>query len=150
MTQFQPLALCRIFGDNLYSFCLNSLKTKYAVSPFLCLVPSAPPQSLSGIAHSSTVVSLTWFAPPLVSIHGILQYYVVKLREQETGRMWTFVSVAAQINIGSLHPYYNYECTVAAHTIAGTGLYTGAVVVQTHEAGLNIILSLALCDVNFQ
>jgi len=64
--------------------------------------------------------------------------------------MWTFVSVAAQINIGSLHPYYNYECKVAAHTIAGTGPYTGAVIVQTHEAGLNIFLSLTLCDVNFQ
>jgi len=34
-----------------------------------------------------------------------------------------------------LHPYYNYECKVAAHTIAGTGPYTQAVIVQTHEAG---------------
>ena len=67
MTQFQPLALCCISGDNSHSFCLNSLKTKYAVSPFLFLDPSAPPQSSSGIAHGSTVVSLTWFAPVVFS-----------------------------------------------------------------------------------
>jgi len=80
------------------------------------------------------MVRFTWSAPPLVSIPGILQNYVVKLREIETGQMWTFVSVAAHINVGSLHPYYNYECKVAAHTIAGTGPYTQAVIVQTHEA----------------
>ena len=114
---------------------------------FVCPVPSAPPQSLSGIAQSSTVVNFTWSAPPIDSILGLLQNYVLKLREIETDQMWTNVSVATHIKILSLHPYYNYECKVAAHTIAGTGPYTEAVIVQTHEAGLVDVINF--CDVYF-
>ena len=96
--------------------------------------PSAPPQSLSGIAVSSTVVTLTWSSPPLIDINGIIRNYVIRIRETETSRMWILQATNSYINITSLHPYYNYECEVAAHTIA-TGPYTDPVSVQTMEAG---------------
>ena len=127
------LTMCLVL---MQTHCILSQTLNMLYLPFVCPVPSAPPQSLSGIAQSSTVVRFTWSAPPIASIPGILQNYVLKLREIETGQVWTFVSVAAHINIGSLHPYYNYECKVAAHTIAGTGPYTEAVIAQTQEAGV--------------
>ena len=96
--------------------------------------PSAPPRSPSGIAVSSTVVTLTWSSPPLIDINGIIRNYVIRIRERETSRVWIFQATNSHINITSLHPYYNYECEVAAHTIA-TGPYTDPVSVQTMEAG---------------
>ena len=100
--------------------------------------PSAPPQSLSAIAISSTVVMLTWSSPPLIDINGIIRNYVIRIKERQTSQVWIFQTTNSHINITSLHPYYNYECNVAAHTIA-TGPYTNPVSVQTMEAGNNIV-----------
>lgn len=50
--------------------------------------------------------------------------------------VWTFFAVDEDINIGSLHPYYYYNCTVSARTSAGTGPYSTPITVQTEEAGL--------------
>ena len=60
---------------------------------------------------------------------------MVKVREIESSILWTFFAVDEDISIGSLHPYYYYECTVAAHTTVGTGPYSAAIRVQTEEAG---------------
>ena len=105
--------------------------------------PSAPPQSLSVIAVSSMVVILTWSSPPLIDINGIILNYFIRIRERETSQVWIFQTTNSHINITSLHPYYNYECEVAAHTIA-TGPYTNPVTVQTMEAGNNMVHSYLL------
>ena len=97
-------------------------------------MPSAPPQSLTGIAVSSTMVMLTWSSPPLIHINGIIRYYVIKIMENETSLMWITEATDSHINITSLQPYQNYEFEVAAHTIA-TGPYTEPAAVQTMEAG---------------
>ena len=80
------------------------------------------------------MVILTWSSPPLIDINGIIRNYFIRIRERETSRVWIFQTTNSQINVTSLHPYYNYECNVAAHTIA-TGPYTNPVSVQTMEAG---------------
>ena len=98
-------------------------------------MPSAPPNNVTGYVESSTLVMFAWLAPPLIDQNGVIQYYVVKLLEVETGALWTFFAVEEDINIGSLHPYYNYECTVAAHTVIGTGPHSIAITVLTEEAG---------------
>ena len=59
---------------------------------------------------------------------------MVMVSEQETGRFWNFFAVEEDINLASLHPFFNYECQVAAFTI-GSGPYTSSVIVQTDEAG---------------
>lgn len=89
---------------------------------------------LVGFAQSTTVIFLTWQPPPAVDVNGIIQYYLADIRELETGRFWDFVAVDEDLQIGSLHPYYTYECTVAAFTI-GTGPYTNSITVLTDEAG---------------
>ena len=101
----------------------------------LPLVPSAPPTSVFGDVQSSTFAVFTWLEPPSIDQNGIIQYYVVKIHEIESGILWTFFAVDEDISIVSLHPYYYYECTVAAHTTVGTGPYSAPIRVQTEEAG---------------
>ena len=79
--------------------------------------PSSPPQSVSGVAQSPTVLSFTWSPPPPVDINGIILYYEVDLREIETGQTWTFFALGDDLRLGSLHAYYTYQCEVAAHTV---------------------------------
>ena len=107
--------------------------------PFLFhyTVPSAPPQHLTGVAESSTVISLSWFPPPSIDINGNLEYYLVTVAETETGQHWTFHAVKPDIIIGSLHPHYHYYCRVSAYTV-GLGPLSAAVDVQTEEEGKEV------------
>ena len=72
---------------------------------------------MSGVAQSTTVLFFTWLPPPSVDINGIILYYEVDLREIETGQRWTFFALGDDLRLGSLHPYYTYQCEVAAHTV---------------------------------
>lgn len=109
-----------------------------------CAEPSSPPSNVSGDVRSSTLVVFTWITPAVIDHNGVITYYVVKLREIETAITWTFFAVDEDINIGSLHPFYHYKCTIAASTSVGSGPSSTAVTVQMEEAGeqtviLNII-----------
>jgi len=84
----------------------------------------------SGVAHSPTLVTLTWSSPPPIDINGNLQYYVVKMTEVESGRFWNFFALDSFIRIGALHPYYHCRSQVAAHTI-DTGPFIDPFYVQT-------------------
>ena len=99
-------------------------------------VPSAPPQSAVGVANSPTQVTLNWSPPPHIDINGDLQYYAARVTEVETGRQWTFYTVDTFVNVGGLHPYFNYRCWVAAHNVLGSGPFTNPFYVQTQETGV--------------
>ena len=112
-------------------------------------VPSVPPSEVTGHVLSSTIISFTWLEPPDIHQNGIIVYYEVQVLENETGILWTFFAVDNNINIASLHPYYDYIGIVAAHTIVGVGPFSAAVSVQTDQAGLftkcSVILLLYFC-----
>jgi hypothetical protein len=95
--------------------------------------PSAPPQNLIGSAQSDTIIDLTWTRPPAVDINGVIRFYSILVEESETGRSWSFTHIEPEISIGSLHPYYNYECRVAAFTV-GLGPNSNSTLIQTNEA----------------
>ena len=101
-------------------------------------VPSASPSEVIGHALSSTIISFTWLEPPDIHQNGVIQYYEVRVVENKTGIHWTFFAVDNNINIASLHPYYDYIGIVAAHTTVGRGPFSAAVSVQTDQAGLFI------------
>lgn len=100
------------------------------------LVPTAPPQSLSGSVQSSTLILLSWEPPPPYDRNGEIVYYLIRMNEQETGRFWTLPVFNNKTTafVGSLHPYYHYECSVVAHTIA-LGPYSDSIVLLTDEEG---------------
>ena len=76
---------------------------------------------------------LMWSPPRAIHINGIIQKYVVKITENETGQMWRFFAFNDEdIVVGSLHPHYHYDCRVAAFTIA-EGTLSTVVTVQTEQ-----------------
>ena len=101
-------------------------------------VPSASPQSLTGSVESSTLIYLSWEAPPPYDRNGEIIYYSIEMHERETGRFWSLPVFNGKTSafIGSLHPYYNYECRVAARTI-GLGPYSEPINLLTNEEGID-------------
>lgn len=101
---------------------------------YVSIVPAAAPEQASGSSPTSTSIVLTWSPPPAVSINGIIDYYVVEIMENRTGRSWTLHSPNLYLTLGSLHPYYVYVCRVAAFTV-GRGPFTPYFEVITAEDG---------------
>lgn len=101
-------------------------------------VPSSPPTSVTGDVQSATLVVFSWLPPPIIDQNGVINYYVVRIREIETNTLWTFFAVDEDISIASLHPFYYYDCRVAAHTIVGRGPFSTTIRVQTEEAGMTL------------
>ena len=110
-----------------------------ALSP-LYIAPSAPPQGFTGSNQSSTAIFLSWMLPPAIDINGVIQYYTVELDEVWTGRTLTFHPISPNISIRALHPYYIYQCRVAAYTVA-LGPFTSNLQIITGEDGKQIYIS---------
>lgn len=98
----------------------------------ILLVPTAAPQMLSGFPLTSTLLRLTWSPPPAEDVNGVITFYLVEVTEVISNTLWTFHAVQTSINVGPLHPYYNYQCRVTAFTI-GTGPFTSFFYVTTGE-----------------
>ena len=113
-------------GDYLNS-CTPQLFYKPPPSPS---APSSPPQSLRGEAENATEVVFTWQPPPPVDINGVLLYYDVIVEELETGQIHQISAPIPELRMNSLHPYYTYECKVAAFTV-GLGPFSSPFSVQT-------------------
>ena len=83
-------------------------------------------------ANSSTSIWLSWTPPPPATRNGIITEYRINVTELDTGRVMLLTTFATSFVVQALHPYYNYECTVSAHTVA-TGPYSFPVTIQTPE-----------------
>lgn len=121
-------------GYVLYHTCIPELNLFFLFTLCLCLAPSSPPQQVSGVAQSSTLLLFSWLPPPLLDVNGIINYYIVRVRETNTGRLWTFYTIEEHIQIASLLPYSYYDCTVSAYTV-GAGPFSHSVSVRTLQAG---------------
>lgn len=80
-------------------------------------------------------ITLQWSPPPHIDRNGVIIYYQLKLEEAETEAVLELTSPELMTTLNSLHPHFNYECSVAAHTSAGTGPFSGALRIQTLSAG---------------
>ena len=100
----------------------------------LYVAPSTPPQGFTGSNQSSTAIVLSWMLPPAIDINGIIQYYTVELDEVWTGHTFTFHPISPNISVRALHPYYIYQCRVAAYTVA-LGPFTSNLQIVTGEDG---------------
>ncbi len=101
---------------------------------FFLIVPSAAPQNPTGLAINSTHLSIVWSPPPAEHINGIIDQYVIEVREVVTNNTWVFYSIITEVSVGPLHPFYEYMCRVSASTI-GQGPYTTSFSVISGEAG---------------
>ena len=67
---------------------------------------------------SSTSIRISWQAPLLELQNGDITSYHIRVLELETGMLQTFTTVPIDsiYVVNSLHPFYNYNCSVAAYT----------------------------------
>lgn len=101
---------------------------------FTYIAPTGPPRSVTGTSTSTTLITIDWSLPASIDINGIITKYAVKVVEVYTGQEYNLFTTNMHINVGPLHPYYIYECSVAAHTIE-TGVFSYPINITTQETG---------------
>ena len=104
------------------------------------LAPEGPPLLVSAQSLDPSSLILNWEPPVQELRNGIIQQYSIMIVEQETGRVISLSTRDTRLNVTSLHPYYTYNCTIAAATFAGTGPFSPPVVIQLPETGICIKL----------
>ena len=97
-------------------------------------VPIAPPQEVYADEVTSAYLTLMWNAPPFEETNGIIRYYMIRVSELETGTTFFVTSNETEVTVSDLHPYYTYECNVAAFTV-DLGPYSNAITIQLLEEG---------------
>ncbi len=97
--------------------------------------PIGAPNNLDRTLVNSTHIGLSWEEPTANQINGRIRQYLISVHELETDTQFTLdAGLVQEYTIGSLHPYYNYEFSVAAVTIA-PGPYTNSITIRTEQAG---------------
>ena len=104
-----------------------------------CTILAAPfssPSDISAGQITSTSFTLSWMAPPSEDHNGVIHHYIMRCTEQDRGVMFQRVTANATTQglVDSLHPFYNYICTVAAVTIA-EGPSSSRITVTTEQDG---------------
>lgn len=96
--------------------------------------PSAPPVAVIHSQLTSNSVLLRWSPPPDEHVNGIVRAYVVIVFERETRRNFNLTATQDELSIGNLHPFYGYNFSVCAVTVA-QGPCTVLYSLQTLEDG---------------
>ena len=118
---------------HLCSLSLCMLLHESCNSTLLYTAPSAAPLNIEGYASDSTSIYLSWSPPPLQHHNGRIRRYYIYVREDNiTGTETQHTSTGLQTTIYQLHPYYTYECRVAAYTIS-EGTLSQPVNIMTHQ-----------------
>ena len=101
--------------------------------------PTGAPLNVSAVPVGSRSALLSWEAPTVDTQNGIIRAYNISVVELESRREWSFVSSGMDTYriLSSLHPFYWYNCTIAAYTITSGPI--GFTLVQTLPEG-NIVL----------
>ena len=88
------------------------------------------PQAVRLTAVTSTSVDLSWSPPPTEHHNGVIRQYTVRIVVQDTGKIYSYSTAQLSITVGDLHPYYTYNFSISAVTVA-PGPYSEPLVVQT-------------------
>ena len=110
-------------------------------------VPTGAPQSLEAVAVSSSSIRITWSPPAAEDQNGIIRMYHINVTELPTGTVIEMVAHGDESIeiVNHLHPYYLYECAVAAFTVGlGPPALTQAL---TNPTGM--LVSLITQEVTF-
>ena len=117
----------------LHSLTVTTIATGFVI--VYIAAPTAAPEQLTSISFTSRSLTITWNPPPFEDTNGAIQYYTVRVREVETNTSFPLRNTfTRQITYTQLHPYYTYQCSVAAYTV-GYGPYTRPITVQLAQEG---------------
>jgi len=118
----------------LLSTITNVIASLTSPNIFHYVAPTSPPLSPTGVAVSSSSLSLSWHPPPPEHENGLIRQYIVNITEVATGRIFQHTTPTNSLLVSLLHPYYTYQWTVSAYTV-GNGPYTNLSTVTTPEDG---------------
>ena len=94
------------------------------------------PTNFSVSVINSTCIVLKWSPPVLSWYNGPLLNYSIEIIPQMDATQRSLISTVQTVLIlSSLHPFYNYTCTVTAYTAAGEGPSTLPITVTTLQDG---------------
>ena len=116
---------------------------------FFCIcifvAPSRPPQDLTSNAPSPTTIHLSWRPPPLEYQNGVIRGYNITITNADIASDSVRVISTDQtsINVFSLHPHYNYTCSVAAYTV-GIGPDTNHLVMMPEDGKLTTVTMIVI------
>ena len=102
------------------------------------LVPTAPPENLTVVVLDSRSLRLSWTPLPADHQNGEVLGYSITLVAVETGTASQHNSSSTSLTISELHPYYTYQCRVAAFNSAGIGPFTAVVEKMTDQDGMYV------------
>ena len=90
--------------------------------PFVNAVPSSPPLNVTREVAGSRSILLSWEPPEYSEHNGVINGYSVHVFEVATNNSFAFNRTShTELLIQQLHPYYEYQCSVAALTSVGKG-----------------------------
>ena len=80
---------------------------------------------------------LSWVPPVVEDINGEVTGYIVNVTVKETQESFNFTTMALNISIVHLHPFYTHHCSVSCVTVA-EGPYSDPIDVETLQDGMSI------------
>ena len=84
-------------------------------------------------SFDSTNISLAWEPPPFSHRNGDIVFYHIAVTEQESLNVFEYTIKSENYTLSYLHPYYNYNITIAAETVE-VGPSTVGLIQQTMES----------------
>ena len=103
---------------------------------FVAPAPSSPPLRVVGEAVNAERIFLSWDLPEPAGRNGIVTGHSIRVLEVPTNQVSSYnLTNHTDFLINNLHPYYDYQCSVAAVTVVGAGPFSEPVTVRTNESG---------------
>ena len=89
------------------------------MSVFIYIAPVSPPQNISIDIVRSETISITWNPPLADDQNGIITLYTIQIYSIETEVTTFYVREGhhSQFVLETLHPYYEYDVSMAAETV---------------------------------
>ena len=67
---------------------------------------------------SSSTIAIQWNPPDADKSNGVIRYYSIEIFNRESGDSLTLTTPGTSYDVSNLHPYYNYNVSVAAVTVS--------------------------------
>lgn len=96
--------------------------------------PSSPPVNVRVNSKTPHSLAFAWDPPPSEFQNGIIRKYLVNVTDVASEQLQMFEVVSTSLAVNDLHPYYQYQISVSAFTVA-EGPSTGEIGFFTDEAG---------------
>ena len=101
---------------------------------YLPLEPSDVPRNVSVSILSPTSANMSWLPPSREHWNGIIIHYIVRVSGADSEDKLELYVVELSLVISDLHPFYSYNFSVAAETVA-PGPFNNPITLKMPESG---------------